>query len=294
MTADDTAAEVERVLAALGRPGAADAIARFERLGAPAFAALLVRRSTPRAPEGEPVDGRAYFEDEEHLLRRIAARAPDVLLAAAGRDRELAGSFVGLSAIAAIPGPEATRHLVAALGSRRGTIRWLALRQLVERGAPTVDLAALRRALADRDTLVAMIAVQELRRRGEPVDLAGLAHHVVASPRGVAEAALDAIEAICARHGLPLPDGHPGCRLEVVDLNSPEILGADVSFELAPGVAEATWVRAGRALAQGEAGAAEVFVPAPCDGVVVAIERRPDGGLARIVIRREAVNSGQD
>lgn len=271
--------ELARVFAALGRPEARAVIERFERLGAPAFAAYLARRGAPRAA-GPPVDGRAYFEDEELLLRRIAARAPELLLAAAAADPGFAASFAGLSALIAVPGPEAARHLLAALGSRHGAIRWLALRGLVARRDPALDLSVLRRALADSDGLVVMIAVGELRARGEPADLAALARVARAEARGVAEAAFDAIEAICARHGLPLPDGHPGARLEVVEL--------EPGAELAPGVGEGAQVRAGRPLAVWGTDEAELVARTPYDGLVVAIERGDDGAVARIVIRRAA------
>jgi hypothetical protein len=125
---------------------------------------------------------------------------------------------------------------------------------------------------------VRFAAARALREHGRAADLPALERFLERASLGARDAALDAIEAICAREGLPLPNSHPGERLVTIVAELPAELGG-------PGrtmwrVTEAEQVLEGAVLAELHDDGLVGEVPSPCDAVVVSIEG------ATIVLRR--------
>jgi len=96
---------------------------------------------------------RAFFEDLESLLSRLARTHPEQFESELESRPALRSRFVVLSAIGAVETARTTGWLLDGLGSRDGSCRWLALSKLVDRRAPEV-VPRLRGLLRDRDNLV--------------------------------------------------------------------------------------------------------------------------------------------
>jgi hypothetical protein len=263
--------DVDELRRAFGGPDAVATIEAYCARGPDGIAELFASLQVPFAAASER-DGRAGFEDEGLCLHRLASCYPEDFLAQIEARPRLGEREGVLAALAQVPGLAAERLLLAALSFRGGWQRWLALRGLLARGSAAV-LPHLPRLLRDRDGMVGFTALDGLRRwgRGEQVP-ALLAYIERAAPGGV-EFGLDAIEAICAREGLPLPVEHPGPRLEHVTV-------AGDAVELR--VIVASRVGVGEPLARVDA----VVLRSPWAGVVSAIDHEPP--RLRITIRREA------
>ncbi|MFH1463755.1 MAG: HEAT repeat domain-containing protein [Pseudomonadota bacterium] len=260
-------AQVHAALVALGSRDASATRAALVACGEDAVGATCVALLRGDALGSPGANGRAVFEDLEDLLVSLARAHPARWLDAVARAPDLMERMPALSATGWIEGPEAAALLHRALGSRDGTLRWLALSRLWERRDPGLAprLGAL---LSDRDGLVVHVAVKALRAVGGAEHLPALRGIAgTEGPVGTREAARDAVEAILTRLGQPL-DGP--ARLLAVPL-PPD---ADLCVE------EACWVRAGERLADTPAGP----VLAPCAGVVVGFE---EGAPARLVLRRD-------
>ncbi len=219
VNAVDVPRSAKEVLASFGGDGAREMTAELVAAGVPALVELL-RELDGDAPVGEKdANGRAVMEDLEACLVSFACAHPDELIDGIDRHPRLSNRFPVLSAIGSCPSPRATPILLEALTSRSGSQRWLALTGLLDRGAPEV-LPRLEKLLRDRDGLVVFAATSALLRLGSGAHLPRLIE-LANSKRtalGTREAAFDAIEAICGREGLPLPDISPPPRLVPVDL----------------------------------------------------------------------------
>ena len=221
---------------------------------------------------GRPkVNGRGVMEDLEYCLSQFALSEPLVLLEAVRERPSLLQDFAFVSALGSIQRPEATELLLQVSTGKGRALRWLALEALLARKEPRA-IARLNKATKDRDGLVVFSAVVALRRYAQLSDLPRLLE-IAAAPRtspGTREAALDAIEAACARAGSALPPGLKPRLLEVV-----------LPPGAVPKVSRATLVEAGAALTQGPAKDA---VSAPCRAVVADVVA--DASPVVVVLRR--------
>ena len=236
-----------------------------------AAVAALCEALQAGAPLGRSgANGRAVVEDLEDLLGSVARAYPDRFLDELERRPELCDRFAVLAAVGRLEGERASRLLLGALDSTSGSNRWLALSRLKERGEPGVE-PLLGRLLEDRDGLVVFATVTALRRVGtvEHLDslrrIAGGKH----TPIGTREAALDSLEAIGVRLGLPAEGPR---RLVGIELPS----GAEVVTDTA------TRVVAGELVAQAPGG----DVVAVCDGIVVGVDLPRGGDGGRLILRR--------
>jgi hypothetical protein len=198
------------------------------------------------------------MEDLETCLVLFAGAEPELFVDELARYPELAGRFDVLSAVGHCPSERAVPVLMHALESRIGSTRWLALSALLRREVAEVK-PLLGDLLRDRDGLVVFEATKALLFQGLPEHLprlTSLAEHVRTSI-GTREAALDAIEMICLRSGLPLP--------EVVA--EPRLFALELPARAEPTVDEATLVRPGELVATSPAG----DIVAPRQAVVVAV-----------------------
>ncbi len=267
-----------RTFAALGTPGAHEAIRRATDAGPVVAATLLAAWRTRREVDPE-ADVRDVHHDAMSLAAALARKHPGEVLAACERDRELAAMFV--SALGTIDDPRADALLVPQLASPLWTQRAFAVRALASR--PALDpamRASIRAALDDPESSVATAAIEALKRHGELVDVGAVSALARRREGHLREVALDAVEAMCARLGVHLPEGHPRARLERVSLEG----DAPFHFEATPIVAVGDRVEEGQEIAT-IVGDFEGALPAPCPGEVVAIEREGER-LRAILIRR--------
>ena len=263
--------QLKTLFASLGAPDFAATFAAFRAEGA--GARLVLDGLNEKLPLGTAkANGRAVFEDLEHCLWQLAGAEPEVFLAAVREQPSLLDIFAFASALRNIPGAEASDLLLQMLGSKLGSMRWLALGALLERKEPRA-IARLNKATRDRDGLVVFSAVSALRRYATPSDIPRLLELVQArrTAPGTREAAIDAIEGACSRAGQPLPEGTTA---RLVEITLPA--GA------VPRVLDAELVEAGAPLTK--PGVAPVVV-APCRAVVVDILL--DGAAPVLVLRRQ-------
>jgi hypothetical protein len=237
--------------------------AMLEALGAAALLDALLAALETNEPLGEPdANGRAVFEDIESCLVRLAHLEADRFLDRIAPRPSLLASFPVVSALTRLEGPRAEGLLESLVGSRSGSIRWLALSALVERSSTLVG-PLLGPSLRDRDGLVVFAAVCGLRRLGASEHLAAL-EAIAANSRsapGTREAALDAIEAIHVREARPLPDGR-----------RPRLLAIEVPKEAVVNVIVGSSFDAGFVLAR----VGEVAIQAPCAAVVAGLDTARD------------------
>jgi hypothetical protein len=276
---------VDELLDSLGRADARPVMDRFCARGEEALEELLDALAGPaveKEPRADrpPVNGRAYMEDLEETLGRLARAHADAFVPMLQRRLALLDRFVVLSAVASVRRPETTAWLLDALGSRSGHNRWLALGELLCRQAPEVRprlLALLR----DRDSLVRFEAVSGLRRWGTPEAIDALLVFARRAPLGAKWLAEDAVESICERAGVMLPEEHPGRRLVEVPIpDGPEVKVVASS---------ALQRREGEPLAEVDG---KVVARSPCDAVVVAIDTDPNGLSRRVVLRQVELARG--
>ncbi|MCA9616552.1 MAG: HEAT repeat domain-containing protein [Myxococcales bacterium] len=240
---------------------------------------VLDRLTHGSVPEG--AHPRDYLEDLTDALGRAARARPETFVARLEADASRLERFPIVAALGRLEAPHGEALLRGRLRARSGSIRWLALEALVRRGDATLG-PELARLLRDRDSLVGFAAARALRRFGGPDDLAALEAFLPKAAIGAREAALDAIEAICARASLPLPAVHPGERLVRIVADLPEDLGGP-AYGVAV-VETAERVREGQRIAElrDEDGLVGELV-APCEAVVSDVELGPP---AVIVLRR--------
>lgn len=267
------------LLSSLGRGFGESLADAYCARGPDAVDELLAALAAPHvAPDGarrdrlEPANNRAYAEELEDCLGRLADAYPERFVEAVATRPALRERFVVLAVLGRMEAPRATAWLLEALSQSSGHNRWVALSALLARREERV-VPHLPRLLRDRDSSVAFCAVDGLRRWGEASNLDALLTYSERAPIGARERAWDAMEAICDRAAVPLPKGHPGRRLTAVRLPQ--------GTELRPGVTVALHVRQGTILATNEH---ETF-RAPCDSVVAAIDEEVDGA-ACVVLRR--------
>jgi len=267
-------------LSDLGGPKAAAAIEALVSEGPDALQRTL--GFLAGESEGTPphFGTRAFFEDLESLLWRLACAHPEVFESELQSRPALRSRFVVIAALGAVETARATGWLLDALGSRDGSCRWLALSKLVERRAPEV-VPRLKALLRDRDHLVRFEAACALRVHGVPEDVPALEAYAEGAEIGGREYARDAIEAICTRAGVPLPPSHPGPRLTT----------ASVVLERAdePVTALAT---TSQQVAEGEevARTPSVVLRAPRAGILVGLDR--DDTTLTATIRQVRATSG--
>jgi hypothetical protein len=216
------------------------------------------------------VHPRDFLDDLVDAITLVARTDPSAFLRALDDEPTLADRFVVVAALGRLDPPHGAAHLERALASRDGSIRWLALEALVRRRDPGLAAHLVAR-LRDRDSLVRFSAARALRDHGTAAALPALERFLARASVGARDAALDAVEAICARERVPLPASHPGERLVSVVAELPVELGG-------PGrtvwnVTEAEQVAEGAALAElhGDDGLVGE-VPSPCDALVVSIQ----------------------
>ena len=267
--------DADALLDALGRGATREAIDAYCAGGPDALRALLDRLARPAPPRTDddrpPLDGRAHLEELEEVVGRLATAHPDAFVESVEAAPALRERFEVLAAAGRVRRPETTRWLLDGLKLRRGHLRWLALNGLLARRAPEVR-SRLARLLRDRDSLVGFAAADGLRRDGGRGDVDALLAFAESATIGARERALDAVESICDREGIPLPPGHPGPRL--VTVRVPAGGGVEIA------ATTALQRRAGELLARVDG----VDVTAPCDAIVVAIDEH-DGGWD-LVLRR--------
>jgi len=264
------AAAVE-LLRALGGRGSAAAIEAFCARG-PAAVTDLLQALADRVRfenDSHPAD---YYADFDDCLARLARAHPDRFVDTVARRPDLLQWSGVLGAIGEIAGERTADWLHGALEASSGLDRWRALRLLLACHDLPVR-AKLAGLLRDRDSSVRFEAADGLRRWGEPAAIEPLLRYRERAPIGGAERALDAVESICRRAGIPVPPQHPGARLTEVELPP----GAAVDPNL-----EALVVPAGHPLAD----AGGETIQAPVAAQVVAIDRDPNGPPRRIVLRR--------
>lgn len=259
------------LLASLGRPEAASTIVAYCARGpegvAEFFAEIL---AGARLGMASGRSGRAVENDEHECLMRLAAAHPEEFVTQVRAHPAMIDRLGVLGALATVPGRDAADLLLAALSHRKGTLRWHALYGLLRRGHADVA-PRLARLLRDRDGAVRSTAVEALRRWGTARDVEPLVAYL-SHPRNYdREETLDAIETICSRQGRPLPEAHPGPRLEVLEVPGPRIdvqvcLGAVLS--------------AGQSFARAD----DQVLVAPCDGALCAVDRQ--ASLVRLTFRR--------
>lgn len=269
--------DVDHALTLLGTARRAEAFEALESVGSHALDHVL---GAVRGGHALPADvhPRDFLDDLVDAITVVARADPSAFLRALDDEPTLADRFVVVAALGRLDPPHGAAHLQRALASRDGSIRWLALEAIVRRRDPGLAAHLVAR-LRDRDSLVRFVAARALREHGTAAALPELERFLAGASLGARDAALDAMEAICARENLPLPASHPGERLVTIAAELPVELGG-------PGrpvwrVTEAEQVREGRALVElhdddGLVGE----VPSPCDAVVVSIEG------ATIVLRR--------
>jgi HEAT repeat protein len=270
--------DAARIFATLGTPDAIEAIRRATEAGADVAATLLAAWRT-RWNVDPQADVRDVHHDALSLAAALARKHPCEVLAACERDRELAAMLV--PALGTIDDPRADALLVYQLASPLWTQRAFAVRALASRPgfAPSIR-EAIRAALDDPESSVATAALEALTQHGALEDVRAISELARCCAGHLRERALDAVEAMCARLAAPLPEGHPSARLERVSLEG----DAPFFFEARPVVVVGDRVDEGQELAA-LTGDVEGALPAPCHGVVVAIEREGERSLA-IVIRR--------
>ncbi|MCY0988357.1 HEAT repeat domain-containing protein [Nannocystis sp. ILAH1] len=258
------------LLAVLGGLDAASTIAAYCARGPASvrefLAALLTenRLTTARGPSR-----RAIENDAHACLMKLVESYPQTFLKEVREHPATIDRAEVVSALAKIPGADAAELLMAALGHRKGTIRWHALYALLSRGQ--VEVAPrLAKLLLDRDGAVRETAVEGLRRWGTADDLPALVAYTARVATHDRNAPLDAVETICVRAGQPLPASHPGARLEVFTVRG------QVTIE----VPRSALVSAGDPL--GTVDGAPLL--APCDGVFIAADR--DSEHTRVTLRR--------
>lgn len=261
----------------LGGSGSRERLDAYTARGPGAAIELLDELADPSPPvrrlEAHPSD---ILYWRQVCLAELARTHPDAFVAGLERHPELRRWPEVLAALAPLGRPRVTSWLLEALSDRAGDCRRVAALVLVDRCEPAL-VPRLRDLLGDRSDAVGAAAAGGLRRWGGPGDLAALEAYAARALPGNRELALDAVESICERAGLPLPAGHPGPRLVAV-----EVPGGG---EPVHGVTTALLVPAGFVLARGAGGEP---VTAPSEGVVAALDRGPDGRLERIVLRRQA------
>jgi hypothetical protein len=258
------------LLAALGGLDAASTIAAYCARGPASvrefLAALLSENRLTRA---RGPSRRALENDAHACLLQLAEHYPQTFLKDVREHPATIDRAEVVSALGKIPGADAAELLIAALGHRKGTIRWHALYALLSRGQ--VEVAPhLAKLLRDRDGAVREAAVEGLRRWGTADDLPALVAYTARVATHDRNAPLDAIETICARAGRPLPAAHPGARLEVFTVRG------QVTIE----VPRSALVSAGDPL--GTVDGAPLL--APCDGVFIAADRNAEH--TRVTLRR--------
>lgn len=261
--------ETIALLEALGKAGAAAAVDRALAGGPSALVALLeaLARGAKFDNDAHPAD---FFADLDDCVAQMARAHPDAFVTAVDRWPELVQRDAVLVAAAHIRRPETDRWLFDAL-ERRGGRRARALSLLMWRGDERVAprLAAM---LSDRSGSVQLDATAGLRRWGTPADLEALERCRQRALPGVAERAVDAIESICRRAGMPLPPGHPGPRLTEISVPPDAVVDPNLDCLRVP---------AGFVLATAGGRA----IRAPGDGVVAALDRDHDGRIVGIVLR---------
>lgn len=258
------------LLAALGGIDAPSTIVAFCARGPASvheFLAALLSESRFTTARGS--SRRAIENDAHACLVQLAASYPQTFLKGVREHPATLDRAEVVSAVATVPGADATELLLAALGHRKGTIRWHALVALLRRG-PIEVASHLAKLLRDRDGAVRETAVEALRRWGTADDLPALVAHAARVSRFDLDTVLDAIEALCTRTGQPLPPLHPGARLEIVTIRG------QVTIE----VPRSALLSEGDPL--GTVDGAPLL--APCDGVFIAADR--DAEHTRVTLRR--------
>jgi hypothetical protein len=265
-----TAAEVIRLAGTKAGRDAADA---FVARGAGAlhelFEALLHPAKVPLG-DTHPADFEADFSD---LLVRLARAHPTLFVSEITRSPELLEHASVLGAAGAVRSEATDRWVLTALAHKSQFHRWRALRILLDRSDPQI-VPRLRKLLRDRSDMVRFVAADGLRRWGVVDDIEELMRYGARAGRGGAERAFDAIESICKRAGVPLPSAHPGERLIEIDVPAGCV---DEVLEMA------RVVSANELLATVDG----KELRAPCAGLVVALDREPDGRLVRFVLRKD-------
>jgi hypothetical protein len=265
-----TEAPARQALRLCGSGDGAEARERVLALGERAVEEVLEALGAGEAVGGPGANGRAVFEDLEDLLSQVALAHPARWLARVARTPALLERLSVLSATGRVPEPAAGELMLRALESRDGSLRWLALTRLLERGDRRV-VPRLGKLLQDRDGLVVFVALGASRRWGGAEQLPELERLARArrTPSGTRDRALDALEAISVRLGRPIPGGRPRLLLEVPLPGAKRLL-----------VIEGSQVAAGEPLAEGPGGP----LVSPAAAVVVGIES--EGGSIRLILRR--------
>ncbi|WP_020522226.1 HEAT repeat domain-containing protein [Catelliglobosispora koreensis] len=274
---------LELLFAELGGPGFIERLeSDFPKLDESACDRIVGvaagKRVTPfGAAKAHPRD---VHDDFGELLHHTVARWPDRFLTLVAADEHLRTSSSVLWVLGDVDHPMAGQLLVDAVEIRRAGYsftRWAALKSLTEMSHP--DLPDLLVALVkDRDSLVRSSATDTAIGFGDPRLLPILRQIATAerTPPGTRESALDAIEAIVVRYGLPDTDiGSRGRRL--VEVRRPSDKARVVSL------AQIYWgyeeVATGQELAVLKVNGRNQIVLAPCGGAAVISLLRV-GGLA--------------
>lgn len=258
------------LLAALGDLDAASTIAAYCAHGPASVREFLTALLTENRLTTARGSSRRAIENDAHAcLMQLAEHYPQTFLSEVREQPATLDRVEVIGALAKIPGPDAAELLIAALGHRKGTIRWHALYALLSRGQ--VEVARrLAKLLRDRDGAVRETAVEGLRRWGTADDLPALVAYTARVATHDRNAPLDAIETICTRTHRPLPSAHPGARLEVFTVRG------QVTIE----VPRSALLSIGDPL--GTVDGAPLL--APCDGVFIAADRDPEH--TRVTLRR--------
>ncbi|MBX3128005.1 MAG: HEAT repeat domain-containing protein [Polyangiaceae bacterium] len=256
-------------LGALGDANTEELIEGLLALGAPVVGELLEAVESGARLGRDDADYRDVMPEYQACLVALARDFPDAFAEALERSPARADHHSVLAALGACPSDRVVPTLVAKLRDRAGSTRSVALRALLERDAPEVR-PLLDKLLRDRDSSVVFLAIRALRRLGSSEHLPSLIAVVerARTPLGSVEFALDAIELISAREGLPLPAVSPPPRLIPVAI-PPSAVVCVMDSEL---------VQTGRVLARTDT---EEF-RAPCVAAVAAIEP------ACVLLRRRA------
>lgn len=251
---------IESAISAIGGPKTREAIEALVAAGAGAIEPLL-RVCAGERPLPAKRRTREGYEGLVEALARIARAHPGealALLRATPRARE---HHAGIAALTEIEGPESSEMLLEILQHSRGWGRTTAMRALLRRGDPRAA-GCLALMLRDPDSTTAFCAVQELLFHGRPEDIDAISAYLPGAAIGGREYALDAVESVCRRHALALPEWHPGERLSLSEV---ELQGA--CERLVAGVIPSTCVVGGQWLASAETGTVYALGEGLCVGV---------------------------
>lgn len=270
---------IEAIVRAIADGRADEARGAANALDAVLVPALFQRLDLPIEVSAGADDPRSFFESIHDVAHAAAHAQPDAFVSGL-RSGTIRRNHLTVCVLAGLGRMDSADILVDALESTSWLERKEGIQGLEAPGAGEALKPHLARLLGDSDTSVSFSAVRAMVRWGEPDDIPRLQAFRATASRGASEIALDAIEVICDRAHLPLPDGHPRPRIETVRLTLGNVVTVARTLAL---VSPPQQVREGQPLVRlTSTRGDEHAIEAPCDGILL----RLDLDLAEAVIER--------